>query len=274
MANFTESLIRGVKQGEDISMSPLRRRGQELSLKSQELGIDRQELENQRFTEKSNLASMVQGALEFTKINPQDNQAQIQFLQNRAEQINDRGGDPRDTLELIKLTPSQRVEAVQNVLMIGERAGLINPQKTPNQKMSKVQQFKQSLFESGIDPNSERGIKLTQDFASGKKSPLVNIEGDKQVQTEDVEFKKALGKEQAKRFSSIIKEGEDARNTIAALDQLDNIDVAKGIFEPAKVEFARVLQGFVAFLWICGAPVHLSLTRFEAASVLDSADGL
>lgn len=129
MANFTESLIRGVKQGEDISMSPLRRRGQELSLKSQELGIDRQELENQRFTEKSNLASMVQGALEFTKINPQDNQAQIQFLQNRAEQINDRGGDPRDTLELIKLTPSQRVEAVQNVLMIGERAGLINPQK-------------------------------------------------------------------------------------------------------------------------------------------------
>jgi hypothetical protein len=242
MPNFTESVFRGIKQGEDISQAPARSRAQQLSLEGQQLGLDQKQAEHQRFLEDSNLKSMVDGALQFSVINPNDNQAQIQFLQNRVEEINDRGGDPRDTLELIQQTPQQRQQTIQSVLSIGQQKGLL---KSPIQQKQDLTQMAKGLIEEGFDPKSKEFQRELTKRRTQKKGSLVTVQtGDNQVQAEDIEFKKALGKQQATRFSNIIKEGEDARNTIAALDQLDNIDVAKGIFEPAKVEFARVLQGF------------------------------
>lgn len=243
MADFTESLFRGIGQGEQLANRGVRDRSAQLSLQSQELGLRQGQAEQDRFLEDSNLKSMVQGALEFTKLDPQDNQAQIQFLQNRAEQINDRGGDPRDTLELIQQTPQQRQQTIQSVLSIGERSGLIKPQQA--QQRQDLTSMARGLIEEGFRPNTQAFQAELTRRRTAKKSPLVTVQtGDQALKPQDVEFQKALGKQQATRFSNIVKEGEDARNTIAALDQLDNIDVSKGIFEPAKIELARVLAGF------------------------------
>lgn len=242
MANFTESLFRGIKQGEDIAQAPTRSRSQQLGLQRQELGLEQGRAEQQRFLEDSNFQSIVDGALQFSAINPNDTTAQNTFLNKRVQEIQGRGGDPRDTLELLQMNPQQRQQTVQGVLRIGEQKGLIKGQTQQRQDLTTMAR---GLIEEGFKPNTpEFQAELTR-RRTAKKSPLVTVQtGDQALKPQDVEFQKALGKQQASRFGNIVKEGEDARNTIAALDQLDNIDVSKGLFQPAKVELARVLQGF------------------------------
>lgn len=103
--------------------------GQRFGLQQQQgtLQIQQQQQEIDRFSQEANLKSMVQGALEFKGItNPVDQEA---FLNKRIKDITARGGDPRDTIELLQTPPEQRQAVVDNVIGLGERFGIIQTQK-------------------------------------------------------------------------------------------------------------------------------------------------
>jgi len=71
------------------------------------------------------LESLVNGALQFARIDPNDIAGQNAFLKKRAQEIRARGGDAQDTLGMLTLSPEQRQEAVMRTLEIGQAAGLI-----------------------------------------------------------------------------------------------------------------------------------------------------
>jgi hypothetical protein len=277
MPNFTESVFRGVKQGEELMQTPNRSRAQQLLVKSAELGIDQKQAELDRFSEESNLRSMVQGALEFQQIDPNDNQAQIQFLQNRAEEINDRGGDPRDTLELIQMPMSQRPAVIDSVLSIGKQKGLIQD-PTP-QKLSKVKTFQKGLTDAGIDPQSKEGIQAIKDFALNKRSPLVAISPDgKQLtrsQKETDEFIKA----DISEFKELRKSANASSKILSRLNIMKNFKIKTGALEPIKARFAGVVSGlgFPEFAKSIGdapsAEALQSLSTQLVNTVLNSAKG-
>ena len=102
--------------------------GQANQLKSQQLTQQQQRAEYERFLDKSNLTSMVQAGLEFRTIT--DPVQQDAYLKNRIAGIKQRGGDSRDTEELLALPPEERVAAVDNLINIGERFGVIKADPT------------------------------------------------------------------------------------------------------------------------------------------------
>lgn len=108
-----------------ITGSFLSGRAAALQQGSQRLQQEMQERELQRFTERSNLESMVRGALDFQRIT--DPEEQDNFLLQRISAIKARGGDPRDTIELFNTPRGQRQQVAQNVIEIGERFGVIKP---------------------------------------------------------------------------------------------------------------------------------------------------
>ena len=94
---------------------------------AQQFGLQQQsqQAELDRFTNEDNLKSMVQGALQIQNItNPMEQDA---FLNRRIQEITARGGDPRDTIELLQTPPEQRKSVIDNVIGIGERFGVIKP---------------------------------------------------------------------------------------------------------------------------------------------------
>ncbi len=107
-------------------------RAQQMGQESQ-LRQETQQANIDRFTEQSNLISVVEGAQKFLALptgqTPEETAAiQNDFLQKRADEIKARGGDPRDTLETLAMTPEQRVEVANNVMKIGRDRGIIAQQ--------------------------------------------------------------------------------------------------------------------------------------------------
>ena len=95
------------------------------------LQLKQQQQEIDRFTNEDNLKSMVQGALQIQNIT--DPIEQDAFLTKRIKDIQARGGDPRDSIELLQTPPEQRKSIIDNVIGIGERFGVIKapPTATP-----------------------------------------------------------------------------------------------------------------------------------------------
>lgn len=237
MANgFGNAIFAGFKQGEDIRQSGARQRAQQLGLDQKAMDNQRLEAEKNRFLERSNLESMVQGALEFSAITGNDVQAQNNFLKRRVQEIQSRGGNPQDTLELLNMNPEQRKQIVQGVIQIGERAGILQPKAPLKQETTTLIK---NLEAQGLIKGTPEFREAIQRQLGKPTGTTVQVDLGKSEQIERGE----IGKVQARRYEKVVEAGENARNTLAALDQLDNIDVNKGIFEPAKVELARVLSG-------------------------------
>ncbi len=93
--------------------------------RANQLSRTRQQQEIERFTDRQNLESMVQGALEFRTI--EDPMQQDAFLRNRIAEIESRGGDSRDTRELLSTPTVDRKRVVDNLINIGERFRIIQP---------------------------------------------------------------------------------------------------------------------------------------------------
>lgn len=104
---------------------------QALTQGQQAFGLQQQQqqAELERFADRQNLSSMVQGALQLQNIT--DPAQQEAFIRKRISDIQDRGGDPRDTAELLGMNPQQRQQALQNVIGIGERFGIVKPGPQP-----------------------------------------------------------------------------------------------------------------------------------------------
>lgn len=82
-----------------------------------------QEAEQARFAETSNLRSVGIGALE--ALNFADEASQNQFLTQRAQEIQGRGGDATDTLEALEIPFGQRQDILQGAVQIAQQAGVL-----------------------------------------------------------------------------------------------------------------------------------------------------
>lgn len=186
---------------QQISQGPQRNRLLGLQVRGKELANTQQENQQARFTEESNLRSVVNAALQFQQVgnNPD---AQNAFLNKRIGEISARGGDPTDTLNLLETAPEERAQVIENVLNIGRQRGII---KQPSQSrfaqpfaaqttggesvfvrsdpatgavtqvqgfvpVSKSSSLEQQLLNADIDPNSTEGIKLQRQILAKKAS--------------------------------------------------------------------------------------------------------
>lgn len=139
--------IRGQMLQQDAMKQQMGQREQLMpgKLQQQQLQTQQQQAEFERFTDKTNLQSMAKGAYELLQI--KDPVQQDVYLQKRLEEIQSRGGDPRDTLEAMQMTPEQREVAANNVMAVAERMGAIPGVKKAS--VTKYGQPKAGITEAG-----------------------------------------------------------------------------------------------------------------------------
>lgn len=123
-------LIGQQRAQQQIAQQPQRDRLLGLQLQGRELSNQQQQAQIARFTEESNLRSMVQGALSFQQVGDDPEQQNL-FLNKRINEITRRGGDPSDTLELLQTPAAQRGQVIENVLNIGRQRGIISQKTQP-----------------------------------------------------------------------------------------------------------------------------------------------
>lgn len=145
-----------------ITQSFLAGRGAALQQRASQLNQQAQEAELRRFTQRQNLESMVQGALQFQRIS--DPTEQDNFLLKRIDSIKARGGDPRDTIDFFNTPREQRQAVAQNVIDIGERFGVVQPGRT-------TKPFRGRIIEGVVPGRGEAFLRETQ------AGELVPIEG-------------------------------------------------------------------------------------------------
>ncbi len=142
-------------------------RGAVLQQQGQQTQQQLQQAELERFTDESNLRSMVKGAIELNSIT--DPAQQDAFLQRRIAEINKRGGDARDTIEMFQTPHAQRRQVAQNVIDLGERFGVIKATKTGKgtgtaniQDFKFYQQLKKTNPEAAVNFARQAGISEKQ----------------------------------------------------------------------------------------------------------------
>ncbi len=149
MAQLGESLISGFQAGQKF------RAGQ--------LAKTQQQREMERFLDRSNLESTVRGALQFRTI--ADPTQQDAFLRDRIAEIESRGGDPRDTVELLNTPYEKRQGVVDNLINIGERFKIIG--RDPATGVVKFGQPR-----AGITPTGEQAF-----FQTSPTGEVRRVEG-------------------------------------------------------------------------------------------------
>ncbi len=174
-----------------------------------------QQLEQERFMEESNLRSTILGAQQYLAIpdttiapeiaaqmNPQEiimaqNQDRERFLQNRVQEIQARGGDPRDTIEALAMPPEQQMQAATNLLEIGRQRDIIQPTvgKAPGTKavldLTTGTQTFATNAQIQADPSRYQPI---------SRGPLVQIGGEGERETK---FQEAEGKAISKEVTDL-----------------------------------------------------------------------
>jgi len=237
--NIADSAVRGFQQGEAISNQPLRRRSAELGVKSQEQGIQQGQAKQDRFLEESNIQSIVNGALQFQAIDKNNIPAQNDFLLKRINEIEIRKGDPRDTIEMLKMSPEDRQKTMGAILQIGQQKGLIKgaaqdpkPDTTTLIKNAEAQGLKRGTPEFN---------KFMREQLAKKTGTTINLPATTSPVVVS-EFQKALGKSQAKRFEGIIERGRKASETIAIVDMMENIEIKTGALEPLKLSISKFIN--------------------------------
>lgn len=87
------------------------------------IGQRGQEAEQARFLETSNIRSIGVRALQALGL--PDQASQDAFLTNSIQEIEGRGGDPRDTIEALNTPFEQRQQVLQNAVQIAQQAGVL-----------------------------------------------------------------------------------------------------------------------------------------------------
>lgn len=121
------------------------------------------EAELRRFFDKANLESMAVGAVQAAAI--KDPQKRQEFLFRRADQIDARGGDSRDTRQLAQQPLAQQNETLEGMITIAEQAGILKPR-------AKVAAVKPGPVKTAI---GEQGPTFVQQLAPG--GPFEQVPG-------------------------------------------------------------------------------------------------
>lgn len=167
----------------------------------------------QRFQEASNIRSLALGAVQAKGIpaGPQRDQ----FLRQRAEEIRARGGNPQDTLRALELPPEQQEQALDNVITLGQRAGVI--QSDPDSAANQNRVGARKIFTNGtIVQSTPAGPRV---FAPGGKL-VTGAEAETVLQAAaDAEISLAGGKAGARQTSTDLAKlrGKIDKNTIGTL---------------------------------------------------------
>lgn len=140
-----------------------------------------------RFFDESNLRSVVNGAIQAFAI--KDPERRQEFLAKRAQTIKNRGGDPRDTLELARKTFAEQNEILDETLRIGEQVGFLKPRARTAEQFTGVTQT----------PSGPIGIRAGQveliPQGPGVAEALGKVRGVKElaadVKASDTKFKRA-----------------------------------------------------------------------------------
>lgn len=206
----------------------LKSRGQLISHAGQE---DKQA----RFLETSNLRSVGIGALE--ALNIADPLQRNEFLQRRAQEIEARGGDPRDTLEALQMPFEQQQQALQGAVQIAQQAGAL---QTPAAEQQRKSQKGASFITKGkegklfvntpvFDPFSGASkinkVAVTDELVSklgetGEEQTLRLIE-QAGSSTQAVEESKAAVKAGEQAATDIVKVDKGISNINRAIEALD-----------------------------------------------------
>ena len=100
-----------------------------MQMKRQQLLAQQQQQAIEEFTDKTKLRSMARGASDILRIkDPAERKA---YLDNRLQEIIQRGGNPAQTLEMMDLPFEEQDAAAQNVMTMAEREGVWKPVAQP-----------------------------------------------------------------------------------------------------------------------------------------------
>lgn len=236
------------------------RGAQAANQRQQQIGQQQQQLDRQAVQDE--FMSVAQAAVQAQAL-PND-ESKINFLTNRAAEISERGGNPKDTQEALDLFNAGRSEEanalINSAVDTGTRLGFLKPLAQP----AGAQQFTLGAGQTRFGPGGEviatgpeavatpttlernlasAGLKKgTPEFetavlkATTKPTTVIGA-----GETEEV---KALAKQRVKRFGDVQEAAEGATAMLDNLNQLDAIDVQTGALEPAKVAIASVIEGF------------------------------
>ncbi len=130
---FSQSLLSGQRFMQNIEDRKRQEsqfeRTQGLAERKFDIYKRQEDAEYKRFTKKENLRSMYQGAYEAQQItNPAERKL---FLENRRDAIIERGGDPKDTNDLLALPPEEQEVAMKNTMDLAVRMGAVKAEEKP-----------------------------------------------------------------------------------------------------------------------------------------------
>jgi hypothetical protein len=188
-----------------------------------------QEAEQARFLETSNLRSTGIGALEALNRSGDD---RTQFLMSRVAEIESRGGDPRDTQELLSLDPEGQERALQGVVQIAQQAGALGTLASEQPRKS---QKGASFITKGKDDKLFVNTPVFDPFSGTSKINKVAVTDSlvsKLGETGDEQtiriINEAKGKTKATEESKAsVKAGEEVSQDIIKVDKsISNIDRA------------------------------------------------
>ncbi len=212
----------------------------------------------------SSIESMVQGAATaLASANP------LSTLISRREQLSARGIPTFETDQAISVFQNEGEEAgrqlLRGVVDSGVEFGVVKG-VTPE----KVTSLQQNLMAAGLQPG-------TQEFKQALLTSMFKPQTSVTVGDGERAERKEIGKVQAKRFEKILEEGDTGRTLLGTLNQISEIDVKTGLFEPTKLAFGRAAEalGFDSseFVDVTSAEALNALSNRLVNDVLNSAKG-
>lgn len=192
-----------------------------------------------------------------------------QLIQRRAETVQARGGDPKDSLALLNASPDRQNQTARMLQLaalnpqerekiaqqgrefglkerqLAQQAELTREGITSRERIASAQlsarDSRTSAAKNAIEAGLTRGTPEYQEFIRDqvtKAGTVVNLQG------QEKSFQKELGKKQAIKFQEISDEGDSAQAALEAVDRMVALDPRTGALEEFKVNTARVAKAF------------------------------
>lgn len=158
------------------------------------------------------------------------------LIEQRAQQLQAQGRNPKDTLELLNLDEASQNAALKTV----EIATLPADKRIELMQGPELTSLQKNIVGAGFEPGT---VEFQNEILRNLRKPTattVNVSTGKGLAKEQEE----LGKLRAQDLAGIRARADEATSTISSLDILENIDVETGSLEPAKQAVASVAESF------------------------------
>ncbi|MCP4164130.1 MAG: hypothetical protein GY760_29065 [Deltaproteobacteria bacterium] len=135
------------QEQQDIYQTPFKKRAMQFQESQMNLQQQKNKAEFERFTEKNNFESMLRGAHKLKSItDPIDQDA---FLKKRIDEIESRGGDARDTKEMLSTPYDKRPKIINDLITLGDKFGITKPEKFGSQFSAMTPEGEAAYFQAG-----------------------------------------------------------------------------------------------------------------------------